>query len=410
MLHKVGHKLGASEYDFPEPIDSHILRGVCLMLPIMHSRDDVQVRIRTRNGVCALATWLAQLLGFEVEVTQKNQILQPSIVRLGPCSTRTDIKIDVKIDAVSEENPCVMLIGLEILTECDKPALLAEVGDVSIGRDQMLRIRRDYRDYRIDQHRNVFEYEDLKTFLRVYPNFWLDKEVHGVSRRPVRGLGRKVLECAATNFAGAAGYPDRRAWIKKLTCVTMRFALDAAAHLRKCSIEVLPEESITTNDGFNDNEDLALGSRMHFSRHLVLQVGRLLFNQRLGEASVEELHPEISSLSVVRDLAVLVLTFANVIDLNSCDELPLDCEFGLLDDQALVRRIRTWNGSSPIRVQENDWFEIIAKLLVSRTGIVNIESLNSASLLSDHGWSICRPQVDLRRDPSDMGKSLPAIA
>ena len=371
----------------------------------------MQVRIRTRNGVCALATWFARLLGFIVEVTQKNQIFQPSIVRLGPGSTGTDIKIDVKIDAVSEENPCVMLIGLEILTERDEPALLAEVGDVCIGRDQMLKIRRDHHDYRIDQHRNVFEYEDFKTFPMVYPNFLLDKKVHGVTRRPVRGLGRKVLECAATNFAGAAGYQDRKAWIKNLRCVTMRFALDAAAHLRKCSVEVLPDESITTNDGFNDNEDLALGSQMHFSRFRVLQIGRLLFNDpRLGEPSVDELHPERSSLSVVRDLGVLVLALANVTELNSCDELPLDCEFGLLDDQALVRRIRTWNRSSPIRVQENDWFEIIAKLLVSRTGIVNTEILNSTSLLSDHGWSICRPQVDLRRDPSDIGKSLPAVA
>lgn len=416
MLHEVGRELGTSEHEFSEPIDSHILRGVCLMLPILHSRDDVQVHIHTRNGVCALATWFARLLGFVVEVTQRqrgNQNSQPSIVRFGPKSSR----IDVKIDAVSEENPCVMLIGLKILTEINNPALLAEERDSRKGMSKMLKVRRGQYDYRIDGYGNIFEYEKSKTFLRIYSNFWLDKKVHGVTRRPVKGLGRKMLECAAANFAGVTGDRGRKVWIRNMRCLTIAFALDAAAHFRKCSVQVLPDESITTNDGLNDNEVSALGRHMQLFSPRVLEAARLIFDdQRLASTSkepfqtVEErLQPEKFPLDMVKDLGVLLLTFACAIELDSCVELPLDCEFSLLDDQALVRRIRTWDGSSSIEVLENDCFEIVAKLLVSRTEIVNTEILNSTWLLSDHGWSIYRPKLDLRRDPTDIGKSLPVI-
>ena len=418
MLGEVARELGVAEHDFSDPIDSHILRGVCLMLPILHSRDDVQVYVRTRRGVCALATWFYRLLGFVVEVTQKqgdNQNSPASIVRFGQRPAR----IDVKIDAVSEGNPCVMLVGLKILTEINNPALLAEVGDSYKDSPTMLRLQLGQQNYRIDQDGNVFEYEKFKTFLIIYPNFWLDKKVYGVTRRPVRGLGRKILECAATAFAGAAGMQGREAWIRNVRCFTIAFALDVAAHLRKCSVQLLPDESTMTDDihprsnhGFSDNEDLAVDNHRFLLPRRVLEAGCLIFDVQTlaGTFNVmEKLQLEKSALDVAKDLGVLLLTFAHVVELDSCIELSLDCEFSLLDDQALVRRIRTWDGSSSVRVQENDWFEIVAKLLVSRSEIVDSEILNSTSVLSDHGWSIYRPKIDLRRDPSDIGKSLPAI-
>ncbi len=421
MLDEVACQLGASAHDFSDPIDAHVLRGVCLVLPILQSRDDVQVHIHTRNGVCALATWFSRLLGFVVEVTQRqggNKDSQPSIVRLG----RRVIRIDVKIDAVSEENPCVMLKGLQILTEINNPALLAEMGDNYKRSPNMLSFRRGQNHYRIDQDGNIFEYEKTKTFLRIYPNFWLDKKVHGVTRRPVKGLGGKMLEWAATAFAGAAGNQGHNEWIRNLRYVTIAFALDVAVHLRKSSVQLVPDESVTTNDihprfndGFNDNGDLPVDSHMYFiSRRHVLEAARLIFDdQNLASTSdepyqsvVDNLHLEKSSLGVAKDLGVLLLTFANAFRFDSYVGLPLHCEFSLLDDQALVRRIRTWDGSSSISVQENDWFEIVARLLVGRSEVVDSETLKSTSLLSDHGWSIYRPGLDLRKDPCDTGESL----
>ena len=82
----------------------------------------------------------------------------------------------------------------------------------------------------------------------------------------------------------------------------------------------------------------------------------------------------------------------------------------MLDDQALVNRVRAWDGNSSITVQENDWFEIVAKLLVGRSEVVNAENFDSTTLLSDHGWSIYRPIINLRRDPSDTGKSFVAAS
>ena len=73
---------------------------------------------------------------------------------------------------------------------------------------------------------------------------------------------------------------------------------------------------------------------------------------------------------------------------DSCTELLLNCEFNLLDDQALVHRVRTWDGNSSIPVKENDWFEIAGRLLVGRSEVVDSKTFDSATRLSDHGWSI----------------------
>ena len=233
MLDEVARELGAPEHDYPDPIDSHILRGVCLTLPILQSRDDVQVHIRTRNGVCALATLLSRLLGFIIEVTRlgddKNS--KPSVVRLGT----TDRRVCVNIDTVSEEHPCVMLIGLRVWTKIEASVFLVKTGVTYKGYPGMLNIRRGQDKYRVSQEGNFVQSEKIKTLLRIDFNFWLDKKVHGVNSRPVRGLGKKVLEWAGITFAGATGSQDRDEWIEKLRTVTILFALDVALHLRDCS-------------------------------------------------------------------------------------------------------------------------------------------------------------------------------
>ena len=204
MLDEVARELGASENDYSDPIDSHILRGVLLTLPILQSRDDMQVHIRTRNGVCALATWFSRLLGFVVEVTRRqgdNKDCQPSIVRLGT----TNRRVCVKIDTVSDEHPCVILFGLRQLDEIKDPALLAETGRIYKGNPDILKNDRLQNEYRVDQDGKIFQYEAIKTFLRTDFNFWLDKKVHGVTRRPVKDLGITVQNWA---FDGAAGSED----------------------------------------------------------------------------------------------------------------------------------------------------------------------------------------------------------
>lgn len=120
---------------------------------------------------------------------------------------------------------------------------------------------------------------------------------------------------------------------------------------------------------------------------------------------MDAFHFDKSSLGIAKDLGVLLLTLANVFRFDSCVGLFLNCDFKLLNDQALVRRIRAWDENSSITVQENDWFEIVTKLLVGRSEVVNAETSESTILLSDHGWSIYKPSIDLRIDPSDIGKS-----
>ena len=422
MLDEVARALNVPELEVSDPMESPILRGVCLMLPMLQSRNDVQIHIYTRNGVCALVTWLTGLLGLVVEVTQlqgDNRNTQPSIIRLGPKLAR----IGVKINTVVKYDSCVALVGLRILTKINNPELLAEMGNIyDYERSpEMINFQRDDVEYRFDG-RNIFQYERIHPFLRFDCKFWLDRKVNGVTRRPVKGFGARMLEEAATAFAGVAGNEGRNAWIGNLRSITIAFALDVAVHLRKCSTQLLPEESVTTNsvqprfnEDNNDKEDLAVVSHSCVvPPRYTIEAARLIFDDQglagtfdeLNQGEAGKVHLERSALCVAIDLGVLLLTFAHVIRLDTCVELPLNCELSLLDDQALVRRIRTWDGSSSISVQETDWFEIVAKLLVGRSEVIVPGSLNSTSLLSDHGWSIYRPSIDLRRDPSDIGKSL----
>ena len=298
MLDEVARELGASEHDYSDPIDSHILRGVCLTLPILQSRDDMQVHIRTRNGVCALVTWFSRLLGFVVEVTRRqgdDKDCQPSVVRLGT----TDRRVCVKIDTVSEEYPCIMLKGLRQLTKVTDRALLAEKGGTYMGNLYMRRMGRLQNEHRVDQDGKIFQYEAIKTFLRTDFNFWLDKKVHGVTRRPVKGLGKTMLERAATTFAGEAGSEDvaeeagsenvageaesedDEDWVYGLRTVTILFALDVAVHLRKCSFRSLPDKSVTANDihpRVNDRPNNNEGHMSLIPHWHVFDAARLIFD------------------------------------------------------------------------------------------------------------------------------------
>ena len=426
MLDEVARALNAPKHEVSVPMDSHILRGVCLMLPMLQSRNDVQIHIYTRNGVCALATWLSRLLGLAVEVTPwqgDNRNTQPSIIRLGPKPAR----IGVKINTIDKNVSYVVLVGLRKLTKINNPALLAEMRNIYNyeGSPEMIKLQRDNIEYRFYGGRNFFQYEKIHPFLRFDPKSWLDRKVNGVTRRPVKGLGARMLERAAGAFAGVVGNEGRNAWIGRLRSFTIAFALDVAVHLRKCSAQLLPEESVTTNsiqprfnEDINDKEDLAVVSHSCVvPPRYTIEAARLIFdNQGLAgpfderfQNGLGSVHLERCAVRVAKDLGVLLLTFAHVIKLDSCVELPLYYESSLLDDQALVRRIRKWDRSSLISVQETDWFEIMAKLLVGRSEVIHSGSLNSTSLLSDHGWSIYRPSIDLRRDPSDIGKSLIVI-
>ena len=420
MLGEVARELGVSEHDPSDPIDPHILRGVCFTLPTLQTQNDMQVHIRTRNGVCALATWFSRLLGFVVEVTRRqddNKDCQPSIVRFGT----TERRVCVKIDTVSEERPCVMLNRLHQLTEIKDPALLAELGGTYKGNPDMLRIGRLQNEYRVDEEGKIFQYETMQTFLRTDSNSSFDKKRHCVTRGPVKGAGKKVLEWAATTFAGATGSQGRKEWHENMEFVAILFALDVAVHLQKCGVRLLSDKSVKAgdllkrvNDGSND---LALGGgNMLLVPHWhIIDAARLIFdNEHIMAGSYHQTHQSTimasrindSSLFVAKELGILLLTFANVIRFESCVELLLNFDFNLLDDHALVRRIRAWHGNSPIPVQENDWFEIVAKLLVGRSEGVNAETFDLTTLLSDHGWSIYRPVINLRRDPSDTGRSL----
>jgi hypothetical protein len=84
-------------------------------------------------------------------------------------------------------------------------------------------------------------------------------------------------------------------------------------------------------------------------------------------------------------LSTLILAFAHVSDLHAASGLPL-CQFPhLLSGTDLSKQIATWDGSKPLQIKSNVWFEIIVQLTVSHTTETSFET---TSLISARGWSI----------------------
>ena len=87
----------------------------------------------------------------------------------------------------------------------------------------------------------------------------------------------------------------------------------------------------------------------------------------------------------VKRLASWILTFAQVVEVKACSQLPLiwDTEW------MFCPGIMTWDGQKSIDMPSNIWFSRIIHMLVGQTsGKVSVGSGNRLFLISERGWSL----------------------
>lgn len=88
---------------------------------------------------------------------------------------------------------------------------------------------------------------------------------------------------------------------------------------------------------------------------------------------------------IAMQLSTLILAFAHVTDLHAASGLPL-CQFPhLLYGTDLFKQIATWDGSKPLQIKSDVWFELIVQLTIGHTTETSFET---TSLISARGWSI----------------------
>jgi hypothetical protein len=88
---------------------------------------------------------------------------------------------------------------------------------------------------------------------------------------------------------------------------------------------------------------------------------------------------------IAMQLSTLILAFAHVTDLHAASGLPL-CQFPhLLSGTDLLKQIATWDGSKPLQIKSDVWFEVIVQLTIGHTTETSFET---TSLISARGWSI----------------------
>jgi hypothetical protein len=93
-------------------------------------------------------------------------------------------------------------------------------------------------------------------------------------------------------------------------------------------------------------------------------------------------------LSTARSLAVIILAFAHVQNLASCENLPLCNMPNVLCNHVLVTQLQTWDGKAGLRLPEDVWLHAIALLMIGHKESATRKAFQSVSLVSDRGWSI----------------------
>ena len=102
-------------------------------------------------------------------------------------------------------------------------------------------------------------------------------------------------------------------------------------------------------------------------------------------------------LDIARQLSVVILAFAHVLDLEACSGLPICEHTQLLGQLSLAHQIyRRGGGARPLYIGAEIWFETIALLMVGYKAASDWSTSHtsdrgwswSTSLISDRGWSM----------------------
>jgi hypothetical protein len=420
LLLAVATFLGIPNVRASEPLPGAVLRGATIMFPIVQSlSEDRIIHIESGSGVCVLVVWAHHVMGLTVLVktysqgvskealfgTGNEQIIiddrsdingkprQPSITLLE--ASKKDILFSIKPE--SDESPIKGLFK--------RPAkgygkiALDERFDESSAKeimiDNMIRLstamamklskhlhptsRANLEPYDYDEGSQLFSDDDSDSMS--------DDADNDGARKKTRN----------DNHGDNDRRPPMKEHDSEFLCINSRRVIDAAKLL--FDYRNLKDSQLKAYEMLYSRSPFNYAMKPQGEIQELLQI---LFKNR------EEDIPDFfeSLLPTARYLAILILAFAHVSDLNSASDLPLCCySLDVLGDHILAKELLVWDGKVGIEIPEDTWFHAIALLMVGDTRDIDLPSTN---LVSDRGWSVYLSTF-ADSDPSFTGKGFVVI-
>ncbi|KAL9584817.1 MAG: hypothetical protein Q9212_001884 [Teloschistes hypoglaucus] len=141
---------------------------------------------------------------------------------------------------------------------------------------------------------------------------------------------------------------------------------------------------------------------------MAIPTGVRVYLEKLSRERLNENPPEtmkITFLEEMKQLASWILSFAQVINIESCADLPLRIAPGWMFCTGLMN----WNGLDKIDIDSNIWFNMILKLMrKDSTGGHSIVESTGIFLTCHQGWSLFYSCIGIR-DPGEINCELLCI-
>lgn len=400
QLKAIGSILDYEEYEVKAPIPSVILRGLIDMLPLVqHFPENHLIEIENCRGVCLLVAWIHLVLGLCVTVIGSGNsshhnaraYQNPKTFGSGPP------QVVVNVDRSNERDFIQNGISLRI----EKPSITLLAASAAEGMNEKL------------------------FHLQPDPD---ESEIEAVFKLPAKGYARRIFE-------RLWGYDNKRdSFLEEIALITSGYAWALSMHLYKsiwrsrATVESPQDSSVSESSESercldHDNSNTYNGIvQCVIDPYQFLNAAQFLFNNRnISQQSVREYAERYSCSSLDRfpqpserihmildnisdlekrksrwestvraiwDLSSVLLAFAHVRDLKLCENLSFSHVYHIPRIDRLGASLPAWNGQQPLIVDDFEWFDALADLMIHNYGIEGRPIAPRPSLLSDRGWSI----------------------
>jgi len=394
-------------------MDASIFQGLVTMLPLVqHFPEDNLISIDTTTGVSSIVVWAHHILGLSVLLNIHNNDGLDSHFRFGEQSEQVIIHFS---------RPAIKLADVR-------------VGDI-FSSSSITLLSADKQEIRL----HIKSDKD-------------DAPLDSAKRSPARGYLKGRLKVLSCDVAG------RERLLTEISPLACAYAICVSNALRVSNPYIrgdgpnhggLPHsETSETEESRSSLGDLVEqlapdedfnGIKFEIPAKVILASTRMLFDdEKIRFKEVEDYvdllagtalhtmeHPPRKIATIVESwchpdtwntlrfffesMAELILSFANVVDMDACSELPLYMEGAVscfqiqaLAPTSLHKQLVKWDGRSVIHVTYCEWMHAITNLLLGRDDALDFSSV---SLVSDRGWSAFLGTF-CKDDPFNVGKSL----
>jgi hypothetical protein len=390
QLLSVAAALGLDESELQSPIPAVVIQGLIVTLPLIQTLpEDRFVMIETTKGTCTAVVWAHILLGLRVAVRFY--------------SKDDDKHREVRFPRTGENSDQV-IIYMETTHHCWTT--------------------REFDPYDLKPSVTMFLTTTKEKLFQLNADPRLDN-IRSNYKIAAKGYAQNILERYIPRMTG------RQKVMEEMRHIACSFAFCLAQKMvRQPWSGDRPGSSAKTYSGWEfpgvEPSDLAPFHEpmpLHILTSKILDVACMLFDLKshqisptkcdhyavlYGEAGLFDIPNAPSSISTILiewaklsgsmnvnwsylslmalRISILILSFANIQDGESCSELPLSGDLSIFSQSEIMERVQEWDGRHEFSVSQSAWLELMALLMVGDRG--DAVDMRTTALLSENGWSL----------------------